>query len=83
MTSYIIDAIHQGNLARFINDCCDVSGSVTFAISVPYYYNVYCCNTAQLLCQGDQLWYAEEDSDLLKERHSNGRGDHLATFLGD
>ena len=29
---YIIDATHQGNLARFINHCCDVSGSVTFAI---------------------------------------------------
>ena len=22
---YIIDATHQGNLARFINHCCDVS----------------------------------------------------------
>lgn len=28
---YIIDATHQGNLARFINHCCDVSGPETFA----------------------------------------------------
>ena len=26
---YIIDATHQGNLARFINHCCDVSEPVT------------------------------------------------------
>lgn len=33
---YIIDATHQGNLARFINHCCDVSLAVTFSISVPH-----------------------------------------------
>lgn len=35
---YIIDATHQGNLARFINHCCDVSQVATRSISVSDLY---------------------------------------------
>ena len=42
---YIIDATHQGNLARFINHCCDVSEVVTTASHSSIYRKFSCKET--------------------------------------
>ena len=39
--------------------------------------NITAMSPAQLLCQSDQLWDAQEDCHLLQAGHCSGRRDHL------
>lgn len=83
---YIIDATRSGNLARFINHCCDVSArSTKLTLLTDTYWRVCTrpteththTHTAKLLCQSDQCRQFEEDHYLLQTRHCFRRRDNL------
>ena len=59
---YIIDATKRGNMARFINHCCDVSNVVTKHTCA--FMVLSSLPIAQLLRSCDQCWQSEEDYHL-------------------
>ena len=69
---YVVDATKCGNLARFINHCCEVR---TWGDWVEILFHLFF--PAQLLCQSDQDWWPEQDCDLLKAADRDRGGDHL------
>ena len=68
---YVVDATKCGNLARFINHCCEVGDIICFFSNVIFLFS------AQLLCQSDQDRRSEQDCDLLKAADRDRGGNHL------
>ena len=74
---YIIDATKRGNMARFINHCCDVSCMKRSDVLVIPPLTCMFFITAKLLRKSDQYWDIKENSYLQQKGYSVGRRDYV------